>query len=244
RFTARLHQPLLQAARAAARAPVELHALPVLIVDDNETSRGTLEECLRGWGTQPTGVGDGPAALKVLRAAAAAGRPFALVVLDSRLRGDESLALAAHVRQTPELAATGVVLLLTEDPPRELTQYQELGVAACVVKPVLEDELLDAVCRVRSLPSPVFGRMQEEGGRRKNDDSVPPSSFLLHPSESRRLHVLLAEDNPFNQAVLEDLLPRRGHTLHVAGDGQAALNALEQGHFDVMLLDIHMPELD
>src|SRR5262249_53501845 len=60
----------------------------------------------------------------------------------------------------------------------------------------------------------------------------------------RRLHVLLAEDNPYNQAVLEDLLPRRGHTLHVAGDGRAALTALEQNHFDVVLLDIHMPELD
>jgi CheY-like chemotaxis protein/HPt (histidine-containing phosphotransfer) domain-containing protein len=63
-------------------------------------------------------------------------------------------------------------------------------------------------------------------------------------SSSRRLHVLVAEDNPYNQAVMEDLLPRQGHTLQVAGDGWSALNALEQGHFDVMLLDIHMPELD
>jgi two-component system, sensor histidine kinase and response regulator len=244
RFTARLHQRLLQPDRAAARAPAELHALPVLIVDDNETSRGTLEEWLRGWGAQPMEVGDGPAALKVLREAAA-GRPFALVVLDSRLRGDEALALATHVRQTPELAATGVLLLLTEDQPRELTHYQELGIAACVVKPVVEEELLDAVCRARSLPSPVFRRMKDEGERMKQDvDPVHPSSFILHPSESRPLHILLAEDNPFNQAVLEDLLPRRGHTLHVAGDGRAALTALEQGHFDVMLLDIHMPELD
>jgi CheY-like chemotaxis protein/HPt (histidine-containing phosphotransfer) domain-containing protein len=60
----------------------------------------------------------------------------------------------------------------------------------------------------------------------------------------RRLHVLLAEDNPYNQAVLEELLPRWGHTLHLASDGRAALAALEQHHFDVMLLDIHMPELD
>src|SRR5262245_58048383 len=154
RFTARLHQPLLQPDRAAARAPAGLHALPVLVVDDNETSRGALEGWLRGWGTQPTGVGDGPAALEVLREAAAAGRPFALVVLDSRLRGDEALALAAHVRQAPELAGTGVVLLLTEDQPRELIHSQELGIAACVVKPVVEEELLDAVCRARSLPSP------------------------------------------------------------------------------------------
>src|SRR5262249_53894184 len=57
-------------------------------------------------------------------------------------------------------------------------------------------------------------------------------------------HVLVAEDNSYNQAVMEDLLPRRGHTVHIAGDGRATLAALEQGRFDVMLLDIHMPELD
>jgi len=246
RFTARLHQPLLQPEWAAARAPAELHALPVLVVDDNETSRGTLEEWLRGWGTQPTGVGAGPAALKVLRESAAAGRPFALVVLDSRLRGDEALVLAAHVRQTPELAGTGVVLLLTEDQPRELTHYQELGIAACVVKPVVEEELLGAVCRARSLPSPV--EPAPPVGARSPDRArtavYEPRAQATGPTRGRPLHVLLAEDNPFNQAVLEDLLPHRGHTLHVAGDGRAALTALEQGHFDVLLLDIHMPELD
>jgi PAS domain S-box-containing protein len=246
RFTARLHQPLLQPDRAAARAPAELHALPVLIVDDNETSRETLEEWLHGWGTQPTGIGDGPASLKALRESAAAGRPFALMVLDSRLRGDEALALAAQVRQTPELAATGVVLLLMGDQPRELTHYQELGIAACVVKPVVEEELLDAVCRARSLPSPV--EPPPPVGARSPDRArtaaYEPWAQAAGPTRSRPLHVLVAEDNPFNQAVLEDLLPRRGHTLRVAGDGRTALSTLEQGHFDVMLLDIHMPELD
>jgi CheY-like chemotaxis protein/HPt (histidine-containing phosphotransfer) domain-containing protein len=64
------------------------------------------------------------------------------------------------------------------------------------------------------------------------------------PASGRRFHILLAEDNPFNQALMEDLLPRRGHTVHVAADGRAALAALEQSHFDVMLLDVHLPELD
>ena len=64
------------------------------------------------------------------------------------------------------------------------------------------------------------------------------------PVSGRGLRVLLAEDNPYNQAVMEELLPRWGHTLRVAPDGRAALAALEQDHFDVMLLDIHMPELD
>jgi CheY-like chemotaxis protein len=177
---------------------------------------------------------------------AAGGRPFGLVVLDSRLRGDEALALAAHVSQTPELAGTGVILLLTEDQPRELTHYQDLGIAACVVKPVVEEELLDAVCRARSLPSPVEPalRVGARSPDRASTAAYEPRAQATGPARSRTLHVLLAEDNPFNQAVLEDLLPRRGHTLHVAGDGRAALTTLEQGHFDVMLLDIHMPELD
>jgi PAS domain S-box-containing protein len=239
RFTVRLHRPVLQPDRAAARAPAELHALPVLIVDDNATSRRTLEEWLRGWRTEPTAVGDGPAALEALQQAAAAGRPFALVVLDSRLAGTDALALAAHVRQTPELAASGIILLTVEDQTRELRRYHDLGLAACVMKPVQEEEFLDALCRARSLPSPVA----PAGGRPVSGcgSSIQAAGV---PGSGRRLHVLLAEDNPYNQAVMEDLLPRRGHTVHIAADGRAALTALEQAHFDVLLLDIHMPELD
>jgi PAS domain S-box-containing protein len=238
-FTVRLPRPLPQPDRAGARAPAELHGLPVLIVDDNAASRRTLEEWLRGWRAEPTAVGDGSAARDALRQAAAAGRPFALVVLDSRLPGTDALALAAHVRQTPELSVAGVVFLAVEDQARELERYGEPGIAACVMKPVVEEELLDAVCRARSLPSPVVG-----AGGRPASGGDPGAQAAGVPASGRRLRVLLAEDNSYNQAVMEDLLPRRGHTLHVAGDGRAALAALEQDHFDLMLLDIHMPELD
>jgi PAS domain S-box-containing protein len=244
RFTVRLHQALLQPDRASARAPAELHGLPVLIVDDNATSRRTLLEWLRGWRTEPTAVGDSSAALEALRQAAATGRPFALVVLDATLPGTDAFTVAAHICQAPDLVATGILLLTVEDQPRDQRHYQELGIQACVMKPVVEEELLDAICRVRSLPSPVIERMKDEGERMNKDDPVHPSSFRLHPSEGRRFHVLVAEDNPYNQAVMEDLLLRRGHTLQIADDGRAALTALEQDHFDVMLLDIHMPELD
>jgi PAS domain S-box-containing protein len=239
RFTVRLHRPLLQQDRATARAPAELHALPVLVVDDNAASRRTLEEWLRRWRTEPTAVADGAAALEALRQATAAGRPFALVVLDSRLVGTDARAVAAHVCQAPDPGAGGVVLLAVEDKARELRQYHELGIKACVMKPVGEDELLDAICRARALPSPVVAT-----GGRPASRCEPGEQAAGVPVSGRRLHVLVAEDNPYNQAVMEDLLPRRGHTLRVAGDGRAALTALEQDHFDVMLLDVHMPELD
>jgi PAS domain S-box-containing protein len=246
-FTVRLHRLPLEPNRASAQAPAELHAVPVLIVDDNATSRKTLEEWLRAWGTEPTAVGDGSKALKVLREAAAAGRPFELVVLDSRLRGNEALAVAAHVRQTPERAAHGVVLLLVEDEACGLRHYQELGIAAWVAKPVAEEELLDALCLALSLPRPAVSAPPGVSGppdRATTAAHEPGAQEAGVAASGRRLRVLLAEDNPFNQAVLEDLLPRRGHTVRVAGDGRAALTALEQGRFDVMLLDIHMPELD
>jgi len=216
-----------------------LRALRILIVDDNAASRRTLEEWLRGWRTEPTAVGDGSAALGALRQAAAEGRPFALVVLESRLPGAEPLAVAAQVRQAPHLAASGVLLLAVEDQARELRHYHELGIAACVMKPVVEEELLDAICRARSLPSPVVAAAGRPAAR-----SEPGGQTGRAPASGRRFHVLVAEDNPYNQAVIEDLLLRWGHTLHLAGDGRAALTALEQNQFDVMLLDIHMPELD
>jgi PAS domain S-box-containing protein len=251
-FTVRMHRALLQPERAIRRVPAELHGLPVLIVDDNATTRQTLAEWLRGWRTEPTEVADGAAALEALRQAAAADRPFALVVLDGRLPGTDAFALSAHIHHTPALADSDILLLTLEDQARDLTRCHELGIAACAMKPVPEEEFLNAVCRARSLPSPAvpaspsgprFGdRGPAEDGTSGGDESGIPAAG--EPVSGRRFHILVAEDNPFNQAVLEDLLRRRGHTLHVAGDGRAALTALEQGHFDLMLLDIHMPELD
>jgi CheY-like chemotaxis protein/nitrogen-specific signal transduction histidine kinase len=237
-FTVRVERPLRQPDRASLRVPAELHALPVLIVDDNATSRLALEEWLRGWRTEPTAVGDSSAALEELRRAAAAERPFALVVLDSRLVGSDPLAVAVQVRQEPALAGCGIVLLTVEDLGKELKHFHELGLAGCVMKPVQEEDLLDAICRARSLPGP---GVAAEGWPSGCQSAAQAAGA---PLSGRRFHVLLAEDNPYNQAVMEDLLLRRGHTLQVAGDGRAALKTLELGHFDLMLLDIHMPELD
>ncbi len=166
-FTVRLHRPVHQPERATARAPQELHTLPILIVDDNATSRQTLEECLRQWRTEPTAVGDGSAALEALRQASASGRPFALVVLDSRLSESDAHAVAAHVQQATALATGGVILLTAEDQTRELRRYYELGIKACVMKPVREEELLDAICRALVIAQPGrSGRGSSGGGAR------------------------------------------------------------------------------
>jgi PAS domain S-box-containing protein len=251
-FTVRVEVPHQQPDRTSARVPAELHKRRVLLVDDNATSRRVLEGWLRRWGTKPTAVGDGSSAMAALWQAAAAGQPFALLLLDSRLPGTDALTIAGRVRRAPELSACKIVLLDVEDQARELSRSQELGISACVMKPVQEEELLDAVCRTLSFPSPIVASSgpatvgavdQPEPASNQATQAGPPLVPTSSAAEGR-LHILLAEDNPFNQAVMEDLLKRRGHSLQVAGDGRAALTALEQDHFDVMLLDIHMPELD
>jgi two-component system, sensor histidine kinase and response regulator len=237
RFSVPLHQPPLQSIRDIT--PAELRGVPILILDDNATSCRTLEEWLRGWGAEPTAVPDGATALRLLREAGAVGRAFALVVLDSHLRENEARALAVHLRRMPELAASGILLLLAEGQAGELRHFHELGITAHVEKPVVEEELLNALRRLLTAGASFAPAVVA----RPNESPTPKLEEPAHTASGRRLHFLIAEDNPANQAYLKALLPRRGHTMHVAADGRAALAALEEDHYDVMLLDVHMPEL-
>jgi CheY-like chemotaxis protein/HPt (histidine-containing phosphotransfer) domain-containing protein len=228
---------------------VGLGGLAVLIVDDNAVARRTLEEWLRGWGGEPTAVGDAAAALGALQKAADAGRPYALVLLDGGLRGGDALSVASAIRRTPELSAARVVLLAVEDRARELASYQGLKDTDWLMKPVQQDELYEALRRAMKPSGPsMMGRGKSgeaaPSSSRAHPPVSPPQSNGPAPASPQPLRILLAEDNPYNQAVMRELLEKRGHTLRIAGDGRETLAALEQERFDVLLLDIHMPELD
>jgi signal transduction histidine kinase/DNA-binding response OmpR family regulator len=242
-FTARFGRQPRQPEPAAARPPVLLHDLPVLIVDDNATNRHILDEWLRGWRMKPAAVGDGLAVLDALWHGAACGRPYALVLLDARMPDVDGLALAAQIRQRGELSAARIVLLTSGDRPGDLARFRELRVDAHLLKPVQQGELLETIYRVMSRTPE---RMKDEGGRMKEDKksaSGSDSSLVLHPS-SLPLRILVAEDNEFNAQLLEQLLVRRGHRVRVANNGREALSLAEGGAFDLLLLDVHMPELD
>ena len=214
-----------------------LHNLPVLVVDDNATNRRILEEWLRGWQMKPVAVGDGVAAMDALWHAAACGRPYALVLLDARMPDADGLALAAQIRKRAELSATLIILLTSGDRPGDLPRVREQRVNAHLLKPVQQDELLETIYRVFR---------KEEGGRMKDEQKKAPtldSSFILPPS-SFSLRILVAEDNEFNAQLLEQLLVRRGHRVRLASTGREALSLAGEGGFDLLLLDIHMPELD
>ncbi|HYT94492.1 MAG TPA: response regulator, partial [Gemmataceae bacterium] len=209
----------------------------MLVVDDNATNRRILEEWLRGWQMKPVAVGDGVAAMDALWHAAACGRPYALVLLDARMPDADGLALAAQIRKRAELSATLIILLTSGDRPGDLPRVREQRVNAHLLKPVQQDELLETIYRVFR---------KEEGGRMKDEQKKAPtldSSFILPPS-SFSLRILVAEDNEFNAQLLEQLLVRRGHRVRLASTGREALSLAGEGGFDLLLLDIHMPELD
>jgi two-component system, sensor histidine kinase and response regulator len=154
--------------------------------------------------------------------------------------GTNGLTVAESIRGNPELAATRIVLLTSEDLHGDIARYRELGIAAYAMKPVPQDELLEIIYRVLSRPDHA-----EPALDRVSPFATALVSTPLTPAASpRRLRILVAEDNPFNQRLVAHLLSQKGHDVRLTSDGLEALAALEQESFDLMLLDVHMPECD
>jgi PAS domain S-box-containing protein len=229
-FTARLGVQKEPAA-GPARAPADaLCGLPVLVVDDNATNRQILREMLAIWGMRPTAVDGGAAALAELRQAAASGAPFRLVLLDAMMPQMDGLTLARHVRAEPALAEAALMLLSSAGRPEDAARSRELGLGACLTKPVKPSELLDAILLAL--------------GRLAPDRERPRAALVPAGEPGPSLHVLLAEDNAVNQMLAVTLLEKAGHRVVVAASGQEALQELERSAFDVVLMDVQMPEMD
>jgi PAS domain S-box-containing protein len=208
--------------------PANLENLPVLVVDDNATNRRILEEMLSNWQMKPTVVERGSAALAELKRAFAVGEPYPLVLLDAMMPEMDGYTLARQIKNEPELRETTLMMLSSAEGSAACAQ--ELELAACLIKPIKQSELFDAI--VTSL------------GASPRSDNQPISRPIPEPAGTRRLRVLLAEDNAVNQKLAVHLLEKRGHDILVANNGKEALAALEKDRFDVVLMDVQMPEMD
>ncbi|MBV8612884.1 MAG: PAS domain S-box protein [Acetobacteraceae bacterium] len=219
-----------------ARPQVTLHNLPVLVVDDNATNRHILTEWLRGWQMDSTAVRDGMAAMDALWHRAANGRPYALVLLDGRMPDADGLTVAAMIRDRAELVATRIILLTSGERPGDPARFRELRIDAQLLKPVQEDELLETIYRVMS-------RSQGNAPPLDRPTTRQQPSTLPTPAATP-LHILVAEDNELSAQVLEQALVRQGNRVRVASNGREVLTLAERRGFDLLLLDVHMPELD
>jgi PAS domain S-box-containing protein len=231
-FTARFAPGSGRTGRAPA-PPARLEGLPVLVVDDNPTNRRILQDTLAAWHMKPTAAGDGQEALATLRDAAAAGEAYPLALLDGHMPGLDGFALAEEIQRDALLSDTVVVLLTSAGEPGDIARCRELRVGAHLMKPVKQSELRTAILAALGSPlSPVESYQLSAISQQPEEPRVPP------------LHILLAEDNAVNQKLVLGLLEKQGHTVAVAGNGREALAALERETFDLVLMDVQMPEMD
>jgi len=207
-------------------APVrDLH---VLLVDDHATNRSILATLFAGWGARADAVDGGVAALQALERAIDEGCPYELVVLDYQMPGMDGFALAERIAADPRLRDVPRILLSSAGTGLDLARARELGIARCLSKPVYGADLLQAIAN--ALGSGEGQRSGLVSGASAGSDSA--------------LQVLVAEDNAVNRMVVKRLLERDGHRVHSVENGRLAVAELERRRYDVVLMDVEMPEMD
>jgi CheY-like chemotaxis protein len=218
---------------APARGRPTIDGVSVLVVDDNAVNRRIFYQQLSRGHMRPTLVDGGRAALKALTDAALAGRPFAVVLLDANMPECDGFTVAEQIANRPELAGATIMMLTSSGEYGDAARCRTLGVAAYLTKPISEPALLDAISAALPSATPATGPIV----------AVPAVVPERIAPSVRSVRVLLAEDNLVNQRVAVGLLTRRGHAVTVTSNGRDALAALEREAFDVVLMDIQMPQL-
>ena len=205
-----------------------LAGMPALVVDDNPTNRRILTELLWMWHMRPASAASGIEALGMLGQAARRGDPFALVVTDCHMPEMDGFDLALRIRNSPELCDAIVMMLTSGEQSGDIKRCRELGVSTYLTKPIRRAELRGAMLKtIAGRPAP-----------------APAAAPRTKPSAAAAaLHILLAEDNIVNQRVAVRILEKQGHSVTVASNGVEALQALRDQEFDVVLMDVQMPEM-
>jgi len=214
-------------------APPGLGAAKVLVVDDNATNRSLTVNLLRSWGCHSEAATNTNSAVVAMREAARSANPFRLALLDMSLPGMDGAQLGQRIAADPELRGTALVLMTSVGERTDLARLRELGFSAQVSKPIWESRLREALAAAVG-EKRVEVAASSEGIRKQ-------TGALSAVSKGR---ILVAEDNPTNQAVVKAMLEKFGYCADVVEDGAAALLALQLADYDLVLMDCLMPEMD
>jgi PAS domain S-box-containing protein len=212
--------------------PRGLSGLRTLIVDDNAVNCRILREMLLNWRMKPTVVRSGQAGFQEMLRAAKSHSAYQLVLLDAMMPEMDGFALAEKIKDQPELADATVMMLSSAMPAGSAERCGALGIAGFLTKPVTQSELLDAILIAVKPPT--------EAAK----DPVANNGFVGTDPMASSLRVLVAEDNLVNRAVATGILEKRGHVLVHATNGREAVEAFGDGRFDLILMDVQMPEMD
>ena len=229
-FTARFAK---QAERPRVPVPAaDLNGTHILVVDDNASAREVLLRQLTTLGARPEEASDGPSALQTLRGARDAGDPFAVAILDRQMPGMDGVTLGQVIKSDALLKEIHLVLLTVTAQQSEVLQMGELGFVAHLTKPVRQSEL--------------FGRLGDVLAGRAMWPGTPPAAARQTICEINRgaARILLAEDNVTNQQMALGILKKFGLQADAVANGAEAVRAFETIHYDLVLMDVQMPEMD
>ncbi|HRD74449.1 MAG TPA: response regulator [Hyphomicrobiaceae bacterium] len=199
----------------------------ILVADDREANREIVVNYLSGQGAEVVAVASAGAAIAALEKAGRAGTPFCIALLDVVMPGVDGIELVGAIRATPEIAATKIILLTSLSWKGDVSKARELGVDALLTKPLRRGDLLDEVCRI------VAGKV-----------ALPRLARRESAAPRFAAHVLLAEDNPVNVEVAREFLESYGCSVDIANNGVEAVVAIEHARYDLVLMDVQMPEMD
>jgi CheY-like chemotaxis protein len=209
-------------------SPESIRGIPVLVVDDNATNRRILREQLISFGCQPTEVESGAEGLKILAKAAELGKPFRVAILDMQMPEMDGEQLGHLIREDARYDDMPMILYTSMGDHGGPDVMRDKGFSVVLMKPTRQSQILNAILTV-------LGEQEAE---------THAHEATVDVQELAGLNVLLAEDNEINQMVAMMMLERFGCTTSAVGTGKLAVEALAAKHYDVVLMDVHMPEMD
>jgi signal transduction histidine kinase/CheY-like chemotaxis protein len=213
-----------------------LEGRPVLIVDDSVTNRRILTDMLWQWRMRPTPAASAREALSYMARAAEIGEPFSLVLTDGHMPEMDGFGLAERIKAAPHLANAVILMLTSGDRLGDVRRCRELGISAYLMKPVRRDELRESIVSALTVHT----------DRDKDNNVIELEDRAgVSPNRNQRgLRLLLTEDNIVNQRVAVRILEKAGYSVVTANNGREALEALQAQEFDLVLMDVQMPEMD
>ena len=235
-FTMRFNTSQMKGHAVAADASLLLRGAKALVVDDNRTNRRILEGMFANWGMNSKSMDSAAAALAELAETRHSTEPYSLIVTDMHMPEMDGFGLVDSIRKDPGLSVAQIIMLTSGSHRGDIERCKSLGIAAFLSKPIRQAELRDAMLRVLESDP-----LQPKAATVKILPLVAPTRPA---STGASLGILLAEDNAVNQKVAARLLEKLNHHVTVAGNGLLALEALNQGSFDLVFMDVQMPEMD
>jgi CheY-like chemotaxis protein len=208
----------------------ELAGLKVLVVDDNDSARKIIIEILEGLRIEAVAATGPQEAEELLSKSEAKSEPFDLILIDSDMPETNGFALAERIINQ-HISDAGIVMLMTFPHLKRKAELEALGITASIVKPFGASELESVILGALGIDEPETELLATA---QKNAIQTP----------SRSLKILVAEDTPFNQKFIQRLLDRWNHQITLVRDGRLALDALKNESFDIVLMDVQMPNLN